>query len=604
MNEQTNKALHGHGLKRIYTLYVRCIKLLFEFNLVGLITNTVLLLISGFIPPCSLWLMQVILNSAQTKSVTADLLFLFCILYIALDFLSIIISQISAVISFSFETKLNIFLSEKILNKTIFLNPSDFENPNTYNLIRRAQDKGASQIYTYILNIHSLFQITISLVGSAYIVVQSTSNTSRLLIVLTLLAFSTVISSIYSTLLSKKQYTIIRKRTSESRRRWYYQYLLSSDTAFKEIKLFSLTDYLLKCYLKISQKQFCEDAHIVQESSIKSALFSLFDSLVIGTTLIVSVLDALEGKMLIGNVATFIKGTTNVKNGIQSICTKISGLYSGSYYVSDFFEFLDYKSEILPKTPLISLKEVESIQFNDVSFRYSPNSQDIFSHISLTLKKKNSYAILGKNGSGKSTLLKLLMGFYTDYQGEIKINGSNLLSIDKDVYHNMLSVLLQDFTKYELSVRENVAVSNICQKDCDEKILQIMKSLGLDYPPFTNIDNQLGYMYGDGIQISGGEWLKIALCRALFHDKREVLVLDEPTATLDHMSAENVLNIFKNSDYSIKILVVHHWSQVVNNVDNIIFLDDQNVFLGPHQRLYQDSLAYRTYYDKLRSENV
>ena len=222
------------------------------------------------------------------------------------------------------------------------------------------------------------------------------------------------------------------------------------------------------------------------------------------------------------------------------------------------------------------------IQTRDLHFSYPAaegTAPMVLNGVSLEIEEGSFVAVLGHNGSGKSTLIKLLLGFYDNYEGEILFNGIELRDIERNSFYGLTSVLFQDFTKYESTVRENVAYGDIASLDNDEKIMQALTTVNF---PFRLLDEkkletQLGYWFDDGKQLSMGEWQKIAIARTIMKNG-DFYIFDEPDAALDINAQNDIVKIYTELAHDKICLMISHKIQQISNMANeIIVLDKGQV---------------------------
>lgn len=587
------------ALQRCFFTYLRSLKLVLAFNAPQFIFVSVLNCLYSLLSVFSLSLMQLILNSLQTSIYSIITVVSICGVYVITDLFAISISEIAFLTNKAFETKFNVFLSERILAKTQSLSTLDFETPETFNLIQRAQDSAAPQILPLVATTYQVVQSLIMLIGSFVVASSCYINDKFITIIIISLLVVTVLNVLKTIAFGKKRYTIFRKRTSESRMAYYCQKMLSRESSIKDIKIFNTFHYFFDKYDQIKSKQYKQDIHIYSLSTVWNLIFSFIDEILTGSLFILSVIKAIAGELLIGNVATLIKSITNIKSNLSNFCSQMAGLYNGAQYASDFFEFLDYKScDLITGTERIN--HIDTITFDNVSFKYPKNNRQILANLSFTLQSGKSYAIIGKNGSGKSTLIKLIMGLYGNIDGNLYVNGVPITTLDASRYHHRFSALFQEFPHYELSVRDNITISDLTVSSDPKRIRRLLLEFGLDYYPFDNIDNILGYLYNDGIQLSGGEWLKVALCRVLYPTDRDVLILDEPLSALDQAATTAIYNAFSKAPHKIKIIIVHRLPEITSWVDEIIYIENSHAYVGKHSDLYKNIPGYKKYFDTLR----
>ena len=214
------------------------------------------------------------------------------------------------------------------------------------------------------------------------------------------------------------------------------------------------------------------------------------------------------------------------------------------------------------------------------------------------------YAIVGENGAGKTTLVKLLLGLYKNYSGKILINNRDLKTYTDEEINSIFSVVYQDYVKYQISVRDNIAIGCKGKTISDDRIIDILKSLGIwdKVNTFHNgLDTSLGKLESEGIDLSGGEWQKIAIARSLVSDA-SVYILDEPTASLDPISEKNLYDIYINLFKGKSSIIITHRLGNTKNVDCIVVLNEGTVCeIGSHNQLMELRGKYYSMYEKQRS---
>lgn len=273
-------------------------------------------------------------------------------------------------------------------------------------------------------------------------------------------------------------------------------------------------------------------------------------------------------------------------------------------YAEDLVRFLDLpeeqaEAEAAEQRGNLVLPTVSQIEFRDVSFCYPGCEQPVLNHVSFRLDKGSSYALVGKNGAGKTTIIKLLTGFYTDYTGEILVDGKELRDMDAQTKQGLFSVIYQDFARYQLTVRENLTLG--CPVPPEESaIWQLVDSLDLreklDGLP-EGLETNLGRLEEIGIDFSGGEWQKIAIARAVLK-RAPILIMDEPTAALDPLHERAIFQLFAehSKSASISILITHRLGGI-RSVDHILVLEDGAVCEeGSHEALMRQQGLYAALY--------
>lgn len=546
------------GIKRKYFV------LLMVFNIVIVILSVISILNT-----------QTIMNNVQLGVSFSSNEFLFPLLmYPLIIILSELLNQLTQYISLRYSDILNYkfsVLQLKVINKQ---NLETFENPQFYDLMQRAEYAGG--IYPY------------KIMNSIIILVTQIVNSISFLIILTswhwwavlFIAVFPVLSGFQMVRLGISEYKIRYNRTTYERESWYYAQLLNKDINIKETKLFSLENIFLNKFKLVREKFLSENRQMYKKRSITTFIIQLLS--ILTTTIIVFLIfyDASKGLILLGSLMTYINAVSNTKNSFSMIFSTFFQLHQDVLHAGDIIDLIEYGEKKLPENnSLLKIDSIEKIAFRNVSFKYGNNGEYALNQINLEFKKGQNYIITGKNGSGKSTLVKLILGLYENYEGEILINGIDLKKIDKKVYKNLLSAIFQDFTKYQFKVKEAISISDYSRKNEIEKIVAAGKHANADFIEKLSdgFDQQVGSWFIGGKQLSGGEWQKLAIARAFFRSDTAVVVMDEPSASLDPISEYNVFENFRDlSKDKIGLFITHR----LKNFDlqgEIIYIDQGEI---------------------------
>ncbi|WEZ05697.1 ATP-binding cassette domain-containing protein [Bacillus subtilis] len=228
----------------------------------------------------------------------------------------------------------------------------------------------------------------------------------------------------------------------------------------------------------------------------------------------IAIMSAFAGKIMVGNVMSYIRSVSLVQSHSQSIMTSIYSIYNSNLYMNQLYEFLELREEKNQGHKKQIVEPIHSVIFQNVSFIYPNQGEQTLNHINVSLNKGERIAIVGPNGSGKSTFIKLLTGLYEVQQGDILVNGVNIKELDMDSYMEQIAALFQDFMKYEMTLKENIGfgqIDKLHQTNKMHEVLDIVKADFLKGHSSYQFDTQLGLWFDEGRQLSGGQWQKIAL---------------------------------------------------------------------------------------------
>ncbi|MBP3489177.1 MAG: ABC transporter ATP-binding protein [Roseburia sp.] len=576
----------------------RTIAILLKVDKRSVFQILVLSVAAGVFPVVTLVLSQELINSlVRENRAFRDTLMIF-VIYILAGFLGEAIAELQGYIQkkyqYLLQYKLNYFVMEQCTQMTL----KDFESSAMYDRVEKITGEISYRPY----------QMLLSLIGMVTAVVTMASSVIFLFLwnpVVSLLLFIVpVISVFYYLKIGQQEFEMMWNRAKEERKIWYLGHLLTHDFSFKEISLLQLKDYLLKKYWNISTGFMDQNNRLLNRKTIFNLIYEVVVQCVGFAVIGIALLSAYTGKILVGNVISYIRSVGLVQSNSGQLMENIYNMYSCSLYMNMLFEFLEENDSRQEKKEGRTLgADITRVDIEELSFSYD-GKKNVLNGVNLCFRKGEKIAVVGPNGSGKSTLLKVLAGLYEPETGDIKINGIPMRELDMGDYRARLSVLFQDFVKYELTLQENVGFGNASDMENKEKMTAILKELKTGFLEAEDgtyrLDMQLGNWFEDGRQLSQGQWQKIALARACFKDA-SFYILDEPNAALDTVSEKEVFEqFFERSRDKIGVYISHRLN-AAKMADKIIVMDGGSVAaIGKHEEL----LAHCAVYQKLYQAEV
>lgn len=567
--------------------FIRVLKILSSAGKVYLITIILLAIIAGIIPSISTLFMQEIINTLQKHTQDLNYILIIVFVYIIIDMASGLLNTLSIYLESTLQLKTSIIFNMSIVEKVKDFDLKDLENSEIYDLIQRANSTDTNQLFYFFKSAVMALQFIINLIAFSLIL------TSWKWCLIPIIFFMPVINIVVSAKLGKEQFFMYRERTGKSRKMWYFKHLLTNDIAFKEIKIFNLGNYFRSRYKELNLEFHRQDKALLNKKTKYQILLLILDQIVSAGLFAYVIINTFFGAILLGQMNTYTRSISNVKSSLQGFLSQLNSMYQSVLYISQYFEFIDIKKEDVQEDQLLMLNEVPSINIVNLSYKYKNQNKYALRNINFEVEKGNLIALVGQNGSGKSTLLKIISTLYGDYEGDIYIGDYNLKQLKPESVHKKIGILFQDFVRYQLSVKENVAVGQLEKMNEVSDIIQILSRMGVGNK-IDNLDVQLGCWFDGGVQLSGGEWLKIALGRALIRDA-EIYLLDEPNAALDSISERKILDEFKKScNGKIGIIISHRIASIKNIADKIIVFDNGTIVAeGTHDELLKVSPVYR-----------
>lgn len=588
---------NGCSIKEVFNSF-KCWPQVFRFiwdvDKVYLILIFILSVIQGFIPSISIVVTQNLINAIQLGSSKGEAYIIApFVIYIVITASAAILGQIKGYFEGVFQVKLSYKTNLAIVEKAITFELKNFEDSNVYDMLRRAQSETGNRPYMVFSQILSLLSQVITLLSTAALLIMW-----KWWIIFVILIIP-IISSLYSIRIGNLQYRIQRERAQNQRKSWYISYLLTNDISFKEIKLYGLSKYFLEKFNIFNKEFIAQDKSIIVKKTKVNFIFEVLDQLIGAFVLFLIIKAAYIGEILIGSTIAYIRCVSSVQGNTTALLNNLVNMYQNNLYINQFFEFLNLPIGNEKLIGGLGVDDIQTIELKNVGYRYKNRDKYAIKNINLSLNKGDKIALVGHNGSGKTTLIKIISGFYDDYEGEILINGVNLKDINLNCYRRKIGVVFQDYSKYELTLRENIGVGDVDNLKNDKMLLNALANAngGDILKNSTNgLESQLGVWFEGGVQLSGGQWQKLALSRA-FLRKSDIYILDEPSSALDPIAEYEMLckcyELIKNN---IGIFITHRLFNIKRMASEIVVLNNgQIVEQGSHDEL----MAHEGHYAEL-----
>jgi ATP-binding cassette subfamily B protein len=380
------------------------------------------------------------------------------------------------------------------------------------------------------------------------------------------------------------------RQTPVKRQIDYLRFLGASKDSAKELKLFGLSKYLTDRFQKLSDDIFVQNVSLAKRRLVASSLLSLLTTVGYYGTYAYVILETVRGEMTVATLVFLTGAIAGASANLQMIFSTFSSIADQSLFLTDLLQFFAVRPTVFSKPNAIKTPRPikEGIEFREVTFSYPGSGRPILRNLNLFLKPDERIALIGENGEGKTTIVKLLTRLYDPTAGQILLDGVDLREYDLDDYASNIAVIFQDFMRYDMTAWENIAVGQIGARENLEKVeLAAKKSLaeGVIQKLPHGYDQMLGRRFETGVDLSGGEWQKVALARAYLRDA-QILVLDEPTAALDARSEHEVFERFSELTKGKMALLISHRFSTVKMADRIIVLEKGVIAeQGRHEQL-------------------
>ncbi len=477
-----------------------------------------------------------------------------------------------------------------ILEKALTLKLAHFEDSEFYDKLTRARREASTRPLSLVTRTFGLVQNGISLASYAFLLVQFSPWAVLILVVGGIPEF------LAEAKFSGDKFRLFRWRSPETRMQMYLETVLAREDYAKEVKLFRLGPKLLQRYQAIFAKLFAEDRKLTLRRDSWGFILGLLGTIAFYGAYAWIALTAIRGNISLGQMTMYLMLFKQGQSAVSASLSAISGMYEDNLYLSNLYEYLEQPvppaQGQLQQGPLPG----DGVRFEQVSFSYPGSEEPALQQVSLHIKPGDSLALVGENGSGKTTLIKLLTRLYQPDAGRILLDGLDLQQWQGDALRQRIGVIFQDFGRYQFLVGENIGAGDMShfedRQRWQEAAEKGMAKEFIDKLP-QQYDTQLGKWFKGGRELSGGQWQKIALARAFMRSKADLLVLDEPTATMDAAAEASIFEHFRELSRGKMTILISHRFSTVRMADQIVVIDKGRIVeQGSHEQLMQRAGQY------------
>jgi ATP-binding cassette, subfamily B, bacterial len=579
----------------------RILKLVWDAQPVSTVMLGVLNILQGFIPAATAFVAAALVNAvlaairAGGKNGTTTVVVWLVIAQFAIQAISSLLQTLSNIFQQLLQEKLSYTVQLQVMEKANSLDLAFFEDAKFYDQLQQAQREATSRPVGMISNTFGFGRTLVTLLSMLAVLVHLAWWVALLALIAPIPSF------IASVRYGWWGYQMMRRQSPLRREMAYYNTLLTTDTYNKEVKLFTLGGFFIKLYRSLSTNFYTQARDLVVPRYLASFAWGLGSLLVNGAVYLYVALQTVVGAINLGDLTLYTQAALQLGSSFQGLLSGISSMYENTLFVNTLFDFLAYKPRIVG--PVDGIKPPTTgldIEFRHVSFSYPGGSEregrdQTLRDVSFHIAPGEAIALVGRNGAGKTTIVKLLTRLYDPDEGQILINGRDVKEYDLEALRAQIGVIFQDYVTYYLSAARNIGVGNIEAIDNHEDIRTAATKSGaaavIERLPDA-YDTMLGKWFDQGNQLSGGEWQKIALARAFMRDA-QVLILDEPTSSLDPQAEYEVFARFRELTAGKSAIFISHRFSTVRLADRILVLENGKIIEeGSHAELLAHAGRY------------
>jgi ABC-type multidrug transport system fused ATPase/permease subunit len=481
-------------------------------------------------------------------------------------------------------------VNEMILEKALTLDLAAFEDSELYDRMTRARREASQRPLSLVMRSFQLAQHSFSLIAYSGLLLQLSVWALAVLVVAAIPSF------FVETRFSADAFRLFTWRAPETRKQNYLEVLLAREDFAKEVKLFDLGPVFLDRYRDIFRELYAEDRALTLRRGGWGFVLGLLSTVAFYGAYAWIVLETAAKRITLGDMTMYLLVFKQGQSALAAILTSIGGMYEDSLYLSNLYEYLDYETPDQGGSATEGPTPGDGIRFEGVSFTYPGVDAPALLDVSLHLRPGRKLALVGENGAGKTTLIKLLTRLYRPTEGRILLDGLELDAWDVDVLRKRIGVIFQDFVRYQLAAGENVGVGDV-RAFSDPERWQTAAEKGMAHEFIERLprgyQTQLGRWFDDGQELSLGQWQKVALSRAFMRDDADLLVLDEPTASMDAEAEATVFERFGRLARDKMVILISHRFSTVRMADEIVVLERGQVTeRGTHETLMRENGQY------------
>lgn len=588
------KKVWGGFFKRLFYIY----KLVWETRPWILFVMLAIAVFEGIMPILGALISKDLLNAIvdgvtnQAENSFNAILYLLILQFVYI-FVTRLVSSISSMINRIASELVTNHIKLKICTKAKDVDLKSFDMPEFYERLENANREAGGRPLQILTSTLSMMSTIISMI-SFIVLLWAVAPIAPFIIAITAIP-SAVVNFKYR----KKNVMYMRWHSKERRQMTYYSDVLVNKDMVKEVRLFGLTDTFLDKYKKVFAKYFGGMKKLIYKENALNMSVTVFNVAVnCGMFLWIAYM-VTHGDMTVGDYSLYTGALNTISSGIVSLISTTASIYEGTLFIDNMILFMNEKKTIAPiiAEPAHIQKHAEhEIRLENVSFRYPGMTHDVLHDINLTIRSGESIVLVGLNGAGKTTLIKLLTRLYDPTGGKIFLDGRDIREYDVRELYSLFGIIFQDFGKYAVDVKENIGFGDVSKPIDDADIRKAAHSSNADVF-IENLDKGydtplMRYFETEGKELSIGQWQKIAVARAFYGDS-DILILDEPTASLDALAEQEIFNQFEELRRGkLTVFVSHRLSSAVNASQIVVISGGTIIEKGTHKELISNGGVY------------
>ncbi|MFL5322518.1 MAG: ABC transporter ATP-binding protein [Myxococcaceae bacterium] len=574
-------------------------RLVWEADRGGTLLLAALTAVAAVVPAAIAWVGKLIVDAVVASAKTGSAedqrrVFQYVLIELGLMVLSTGVNRAVGLIRELLRANLGNALNTRILHKALQLELRHFEDSEVYDKMQNARREASQRPLSLVTGAFTIVQNGITLVAYGALLVRLSPWSVAVLFLASIPAF------IAEARLAGESFRLYTWRAPEGRKLNYLEWILTRDSNVKEVKLFGLGDLILGRYRQLFEKFYSEDKRLAYRRLAWGLGLGLLSLGAFYGCYAWVASRAAHAQISLGDMTLYLAVFRQGQGAFQTILSGIGSMYEDALFMSNLFTYFEIPTggelpRLVPAKPVAHGRK-NAIELRNVSFRYPGKSAWALRDVNLVLKPGEKLALVGENGAGKSTIVKLLLRLYDPTEGAIIYGGVDLRDMDIADLRSRFGAVFQDFVRYQFSASENIGLGNVAFVSDRERVVKAAEQGGaamvIDQLP-QKYETMLGGWFEKGQELSAGQWQKLAVARAFMRDDAEVLILDEPTASIDAESEYELFQRFQTLAQDRAGIIISHRFSTVRIADRIAVLHEGKLDeLGSHDELMKKGGRY------------